>query len=248
MSVITDYKLVRSLKSILSHLYWYLRKKISKVAPARLYSIYDSRVFDRKYGVETDQIVAVQDLDCATNIKQHAVCYQASKISLLKNILDQVSVECEDFTFIDFGSGKGRALMLAATYGFKRIIGVEVSAKLHKFAQENLSRYREKTRSSQNFELHSMDARHFPIPLENNTLFYFYNPFDSAVMATVLTNIEKSLTKNHREIFVVYVVPVCAELMDAAKFLKLESSGKMSGDSYHIYSNRGTSLVNIRES
>src|ERR687885_509057 len=40
----------------------------------------------------------------------------------------------EDDVLIDFGSGKGRVLFLAAHYGFRKIIGVELSAKLNQIA------------------------------------------------------------------------------------------------------------------
>ena len=43
--------------------------------------------------------------------------------------LDQVS-NFSQFTFIDIGSGKGRALLLATEYGFSRIIGIELLPEL----------------------------------------------------------------------------------------------------------------------
>jgi hypothetical protein len=49
----------------------------------------------------------------------------------------------QDFTFIDLGSGKGRVLLMAAAYGFKRIIGVEFMPELHRVAEENIRKYTE---------------------------------------------------------------------------------------------------------
>jgi hypothetical protein len=49
----------------------------------------------------------------------------------------------QDFTFIDLGSGKGRALLMASAYPFKRIIGVEFMPELHRVAQENIRKYTE---------------------------------------------------------------------------------------------------------
>jgi predicted RNA methylase len=41
-------------------------------------------------------------------------------------------------TFVDIGSGKGRALIIAAEYAFKRIIGVEYSPSLATICRRNL--------------------------------------------------------------------------------------------------------------
>ena len=46
-----------------------------------------------------------------------------------------------DFTFIDLGSGKGRVLLMASDYPFKKIIGVEFMPELHRAAQENITGY-----------------------------------------------------------------------------------------------------------
>src|SRR5947208_15284999 len=39
-----------------------------------------------------------------------------------------------DFTFIDLGSGKGRTLLMASDYPFRRILGVELLAGLDQLA------------------------------------------------------------------------------------------------------------------
>ena len=47
-----------------------------------------------------------------------------------------------DFTFLDLGSGKGRTLLMASDYPFRRIVGVELLHSLHQIAQENLRLYK----------------------------------------------------------------------------------------------------------
>src|ERR1700720_4110481 len=58
------------------------------------------------------------------------------------NALQQAGLDFRDFTFIDLGSGKGRTLMMASDYPFRRIMGVELLPALHQAAQDNLSKYR----------------------------------------------------------------------------------------------------------
>jgi len=46
-------------------------------------------------------------------------------------VLEKLSINHSEFTFIDFGSGKGRVLFLASEYPYKKIIGVELARMLH---------------------------------------------------------------------------------------------------------------------
>ena len=48
-------------------------------------------------------------------------------------------LEYSRFTFVDYGSGKGKAMFLAAEYPFKRIVGVEFAPALHEIACKNLN-------------------------------------------------------------------------------------------------------------
>ena len=48
-----------------------------------------------------------------------------------------MNIEHDRFTFVDFGAGKGRVLMMACEYPFKQVIGVELSRKLHATASRN---------------------------------------------------------------------------------------------------------------
>ena len=215
-----------------------LTQQALRIAPRRLYREYTHRRFDRTYGLETCGIVEAHDLDVPLTIKQHVKRYQPSRIKVLRHILNQIPVS-NGFTFIDFGSGKGRALLIATAHGFKRAIGIEISPSLHKISQENVRKYRAETGIDCNIELHCMNVTEFVLPAEP-ALFYFYNPFDREITATVLKTIEQSLRAKPRAVFLVYVFPLCIDLLESAKFLRLEGQGKICGDHYRIYKSHGS--------
>jgi hypothetical protein len=48
-----------------------------------------------------------------------------------------------DYTFIDIGSSKGRMLLLASEFPFRKIVGVEMREDLHAQALENVRRFRQ---------------------------------------------------------------------------------------------------------
>ena len=54
-------------------------------------------------------------------------------------LLRDLPRDVSEYTFVDFGSGNGRVLILAAQQSFKATLGVEFSPELHRMATENLA-------------------------------------------------------------------------------------------------------------
>ncbi len=56
--------------------------------------------------------------------------YQPCPPELCRMAIERSGVDPKEFCFLDIGSGKGRALIIASEYGFKDLVGVDYSAKL----------------------------------------------------------------------------------------------------------------------
>jgi len=129
--------------------------------------------------------------------------YQPSEPELFHQILNVLPSTLEDFTFIDLGSGKGRTLLMATDYPFRRVIGVELFAELNAIAQNNIGRYRSEGQKCFSIESRAGDARDFIFP-DEPTVVYLFNPFPEHVLREVLANLHRSLTDNPRQAFVIY--------------------------------------------
>ncbi len=116
------------------------------------------------------------------------------------------TVDFETFTFIDLGSGKGRALLLAAMYPFARIVGVEVQPELDAVARQNIERFDEPGLQCRKIESLCADAREYQFPLANLVV-YLFNPFPDYVLREVLANLAASARRAPRSIFVLYNAP-----------------------------------------
>jgi SAM-dependent methyltransferase len=116
------------------------------------------------------------------------------------------TVDLETFTFIDLGSGKGRALLLAAMYPFAHITGVEVQPELNAIARRNIECFNEPGQQCRSLESLCADAREFEFPLSNIVL-YLFNPFPDYVLRDVLANLVSSARRAPRSIFVLYNAP-----------------------------------------
>jgi SAM-dependent methyltransferase len=133
--------------------------------------------------------------------------------------LNAVSIPHEQFIFIDFGSGKGRTLLLAARFPFRKVIGVEYCAQLNEVARRNVRKFPVSARQCQEIEIVEADATEFPIPDEPLVLF-LNNPFAEPVMARVVNNMAVSFRRRPRRILVIYFWPYLARLWKETGFLK----------------------------
>lgn len=137
-----------------------------------------------------------------------------------------------DFSFIDLGSGKGRILLMASDYPFRRIIGVELLESLHKIAQQNLQQY--KSASQKCFALESIcsDATAFRFP-DDPLVIYLFNPFPESGMRQVFANLGQSLQAQPRPVYVLYHNPLLEHVLTESGFLR-----KLCGThQYSLFSN-----------
>ena len=134
--------------------------------------------------------------------------YQPTAEEEFAAIMQHLStVDLENFTFIDLGSGNGRALLLAAMHPFARIVGVEVQPALDAIARRNVERFHRAGRQCHSIELVCADAREYRFP-PANLVIYLFNPFPDYVLREVLANLVASARSAPRAIFVLYNAPL----------------------------------------
>lgn len=145
--------------------------------------------------------------------------YQPIPPAEFRESLAQLPIRFEEFTFVDFGSGKGRALLLASEYPFRRIVGVELLPELHGAAVENIAKFRSEGQKCRAIEVVCRDARDYEFPPEPLVAFFF-NPFPAAVLGTVLDRLEQSLRAQPRPAWIVYHNPVHERVFIGRTFLE----------------------------
>ena len=135
------------------------------------------RRFDARHGVETSERVNRQKLSgMVSALRDHAGEYVASSPDLFRRILRKSGVDLADFAFIDLGCGKGRAVILATSYPFREVVGVEADSHLFEGAQANLRQSGLDRRAT----LVHADASSFDPPA-GDLFIYMYSPFRGPV-------------------------------------------------------------------
>jgi SAM-dependent methyltransferase len=141
---------------------------------------------------------------------------------------DQSTLNFRDFVFVDLGSGKGRTLLMASDYPFRRIVGVELLPSLHQIAQQNLRQY--KSESQKCFALESIcgDATAFAFP-DDPLVIYLFNPFPESGMRQVVANLEQSLRAHPRPVYVLYHNPLLEHTLgEGARLRKITGTHQYS--------------------
>jgi hypothetical protein len=167
--------------------------------------------FDGRRGTDTSGMVMPWELKDRVDAPVDSNPYASLTSDRIRALLGAVPVIDGETVLVDLGSGKGRVLMVAQEFPFKRIVGVEWSSELHAIAVRNVAIAAESPESDLRFELLRMDAAAYAFPADPLVVFLF-NPFGAATMARVVTSLERSLTGHGRRIFVIYANPLHADL------------------------------------
>lgn len=128
--------------------------------------------FDRVYGTET------RWYDLAN--------YEPTPPTVVEEVLDALPVPPGGLTFVDLGSGKGRAVLLASRRPFRAAVGIEHRPALHAVAERNRERFAPHARCP--VHLFVGDAAEHPLP-DGPLLVWLFNPFGPAVLGAALAHL-----------------------------------------------------------
>jgi 16S rRNA G966 N2-methylase RsmD len=118
--------------------------------------------------------------------------------------LDQIPFPAREVELIDYGAGKGRAVVAAASRPFRRVTGVEMSPALAADAKANVSRMRKRRAGAAEVVL--ANALDYPISPSANVL-YFFNPFGGEALRQITEKIRRSVEEHPRKMFIIYFNP-----------------------------------------
>lgn len=174
-----------------------------------------------RYGIDTSAVISLDALGLSHPERRK---YGATEYADFRRLMRLVPTKGE--VFVDYGSGLGRVLVLAATYPLAKVIGVELSDQLCELARRNVS----KAKPRRKVEVVNSDATAFAVP-DEATLFYFNNPFAGSILTSVLERIRVSSVQSPRKIYLICNLPPKSNFEDdiaKVDWLRLETSIIMS--------------------
>ncbi len=158
--------------------------------------------YDWWYGTRTCGYVTLGELGLD---QQHGHDYAPVEADSLRRVIYGLGLTPGQDSFIDYGSGMGRALIAAAAWPFRSVIGVELSEHLNGIAKQNIAKVR-KTLKCQTVQVITANAMTYEPP-SDATVFFFFNPFLGEVLAKVLDNLRHSQQNAPRAMTLIYEPP-----------------------------------------
>jgi SAM-dependent methyltransferase len=150
----------------------------------KLYEVEDT-LFEKRFGMELNQIVSKVELNTIYPTKEHASPYMAVYTRNLRELFNEARKTGLNFEyFIDVGCGKGKPCFYAKIkFPHAKIIGIDFSNLLIEIANSN----KLKVFPNDNITFINLDATEYKIPQATNLIFLF-NPFDNIILEKFIRN------------------------------------------------------------
>jgi len=127
--------------------------------------------------------------------------------------LAAIDEDLSKLSFVDYGAGKGRALLLASQHPFMVVGGIEYAAELHDAATMNIAQFPRSQMKCRDVECVHDDAAELGA-LDGPAVHYFFNPFSRAVFGEVLTSLVASYRDHPRRLYLILIDPVAEDLVE----------------------------------
>ena len=138
--------------------------------------------------------------------------YEAVNYYMLERLLKTFRDLSRETSIIDLGCGKGRVIVVAAHFGFKKLIGIDFANELCMEASRNM----ERTQIAINdIDWKVIHAHVLDYPIQpDDTVFFMFNPFDEETLSLFLDKLEGSCKQNPRKTWFLYASPQHATTLE----------------------------------
>jgi hypothetical protein len=200
-------------------------------------NILDSAI-ERLFFAPTKGSVPLDGLNVRGNNRESGHAYKPSPALVFKWALAAVAEEdIGRMSFVDYGAGKGRVMLLASQYPFTQVGGIEFAEELHDDAAMNIAQFPRSRMKCRNVECVLDDVVNVA-PVDGEAVHYFFNPFEPGIFAEVLKGIVDSYHARPRRLYVILVDMDAGDLMHKTGIfqeMKLPSAERMQAQALSPY-------------
>jgi hypothetical protein len=166
-------------------------------------NVLDSTI-ERLVFAKTADPVPLDGLTIRGQNRAQAHDYRAVPYWVFNWALSAVEDDPSRLHFVDYGAGKGRALLLASMHPFAEIGGIEFAEELHDDATMNLAQFSRSHMKCRKVECMLEDVANVKVP-EEEAIHYFFDPFGRELFAEVLSGIVASYHAKPRRLYLVLI-------------------------------------------
>jgi SAM-dependent methyltransferase len=185
--------------------------------------------FDQMHNVDTSGLVPARHLITGHANDEHVTAYYGVAPSILRSLIAQWRETIpphpiSSYTFIDIGAGKGRGLLVASEYRFRKVIGIELNPALSAIARTNAAQWISAHAEDSTapllapIQIVEADALDFDFPA-TPTLLFLFHPFEAPVLRQLLRGVETQIAARPAKntppaLDILYVNAECASVLD----------------------------------
>ena len=160
---------------------------------------------EKKFGVDTSKPIELTQLTITNGDISHSSRYEAVNFYILEALLKRLCGICDDRSFTDLGCGKGRAMVVAAHYGFTTIKGVDFAQEVCSIAEQHMQKI---SAQFPQMEYHVLCKNVLEYDIQpNESVFFMFNPFSDDTIARFLEKVNVSIEQHPRPVYFLYVSP-----------------------------------------
>lgn len=199
------------MKTLFQYCYFFFYNTIHWGLPLAFFTLYHDVRCARKYGIHTFFPLSLKRLSIANADISKSSPYEACNYLLLEKLFRAFREHSNSVSLVDLGCGKGRAMVVAAHFGFRKITGIDFAAELCKEATANMLKT--------NIQFPGLEWRviegnvlDYAIS-EDDSVFFLFNPFNEETLVSFLDKLDSSLMQSPRTTWFLYVSPLHAQAM-----------------------------------
>ena len=178
----------------------------------------DDSAYDKRNSTDTASRIDNEELEMSDpTVQGHATGYRTASERFIFYLISHLGIDYQEYDFVDIGCGKGRVLLVASSFPFRSIYGIELSQPALKIAEKNIKTYRSANQKCFNIHIRNVDARYIEPDIQN-TVYYCFEPFDKFILGTVLTKISSKLRGRGK---VIYFVCIWSDLTSVLKLFEM---------------------------
>ena len=175
------------------------------------FMIYDNIRGSIRYGPGTFAPVELKNLTVVKGDVKTASRYEAVSFYMVEKLFRAFRKIASATSIVDLGCGKGRAMMVAAHFGFTDIKGIDFAKEICAQATVTMTR-KEKEFSAMRWQVLNADVTDYEIK-STDSVFFMFNPFGQSVLKNFLLKLEASCHLFPRTIYFLYASPRFRQLL-----------------------------------
>lgn len=159
---------------------------------------------ERKYKITTSDPAELKNLTIVDGDIQQSSRYEAVNYFILDALLKKILTLTTSRNFNDLGCGKGRAMVVAAHYGFTNITGIDFATEVCDIATKNMQQVAKALPVQ--YRVLNANVLDYDI-LKDDCVFFMFNPFSRQTLFSFLERIEASIKDYPRVVYFLYASP-----------------------------------------